>query len=79
MELTWSFIEYDNPFFLLKNKMTIIHSNNMQQQFGVEDDVIMSVLPYGQKCGETPLGKKTNFSAWITNCYYQRNDSTIFW
>ena len=49
MELTWSFIEYDNPFFLLKNKMTIIHSNNMQQQFGVEDDVIMSVLPYGEK------------------------------
>ena len=50
--------------------MTIIHSNNMQQQFGAEDDVIMSVLPCGQKCGETTLGKKTNFSAWITNCYY---------
>ena len=49
----------------------------MQQQFGVKDDVIMSVLPYGQKCSETPLGKKTNFSAWITNCYSSgdRNDS----
>ena len=39
--------------------MTTIHSNNMQQRFGVEDNVSSAIWP---KMWGSPLGKKTFFS-----------------